>query len=160
MGEVRAHVVLGDSNRFATTAPVHQWDHGISISVTGIDNLSFWNAHFANEGRGFSLKTVGRTSGKTVIFDIPDILLVEGENIMCYVYRENTTSGYTGYTIRIPVIRRAKPDTTTYTPEQTAAFDALMAELQSRIDAFEEIVGQIKIYAVDDSQGNVTLKTK
>lgn len=89
-----------------------QWDQNITLKVTGID-IQFSITpfcHFCNaeSEEAYVVDTTLTEDGFNV--KVPNILLTESSTIFLYVFAHgNDDSGKTIYTIRIPVRKRAKP---------------------------------------------------
>lgn len=103
-------------NRPVWTEPLYQWDHGITLEITGADILTDTPVAFSNqEDYGTALRMVSTTTGGVTSVKIPDALL--GEQIMCmgdfrvhaWVTVTNSNSAETIYHIIIPVHARPKP---------------------------------------------------
>jgi len=56
---------------------------------------------------------------------IPDVLLMQPEDLRAYIYVEGEDNGSTEYVINIPTIVRPKP-TQLYTPEQIDNYSSVM----------------------------------
>lgn len=77
--------------------------------------------------------------GDDVVASIPDTLLLQSREVICYMYYEDEDAGLTVFEIYIPVMPRLKPATTTYTPEQIDTFDQLVAQLQALISTVDDM---------------------
>ena len=62
-----------------------------------------------------------------VIADIPDALLMQSRELVCYIYLEEEGSGLTIYEIVMPIVPRIKPGENVYTPKQINNFDTLVS---------------------------------
>jgi hypothetical protein len=122
-----------------------------------------------------SLNVLGTIqSGNILLLSIPDALLSLGKPIFCHLYKSVGSSGYTVYTIKIPVIPRAQPTTTYYTEAETSSYNALAAafnvELDKLNDAMDDIdqakkdvadvQEKIKLLATKDELSNAIEKSK
>lgn len=103
-------------NRPVWTEPLYQWDHGITLEITGAEIPTDTPVAFSNqEDYGTALRMVSTTTGGVTSVKIPDTLL--GEQIMCmgdfrvhaWVTVTNSDSAETIYHIIIPVHARPKP---------------------------------------------------
>lgn len=103
-------------NRPVWTEPLYQWDHGITLEITGAEIPTDTPVAFSNqEDYGTALRMVSTTTGGVTSVKIPDTLL--GEQIMCmgdfrvhaWVTVTNSNSAETIYHIIIPVHARPKP---------------------------------------------------
>ena len=118
---------------------VFQYDHGLSLRVHGVPTNVEWQFQFGYRGGTESVTTVGTVEGDAVVGVIPDALLMQQREVVCYLYYENEEFGLTVYEIYIPLGLRIKPAVGTYTPEQIDAYDQLVATLQGLIAAFPDI---------------------
>lgn len=118
---------------------VFQYDHGLSLRVHGVPTNVEWQFQFGYRGGTESVTTVGTVEGDAVVGVIPDALLMQQREVICYLYYENEEFGLTVYEIYIPLSSRIKPAVGTYTPEQIDAYDQLVATLQGLIAAFPDI---------------------
>lgn len=103
-------------NRPVWTDALYQWDHGITLEITGAEIPTDTPVAFSNqEDYGTALRMVSTTTGGVTSVKIPDTLL--GEQIMCmgdfrvhaWVTVTNSDSAETIYHIIIPVHARPKP---------------------------------------------------
>lgn len=113
---------------------VYQYDHGLTIQLTNLENAIAPAAHFSIEG---ATKTV------PVVFlnnkaKIPDFLLMQPREVRCYIYVEDSESGVTVKEVRIPIVSRPKPDGGEYTPEQIEGYDVLLQQLRDMLEETEE----------------------
>ena len=74
-----------------------------------------------------------------VVAAIPDTLLLQSREVICYLYYESEDVGLTVFEIYIPVMPRLKPASAEYTPEQVDTFDQLVAQLQALIAAVDDM---------------------
>ena len=103
-------VEFEDGSRQAVSAPLTQWDYGQELRVTNIPDLLEAEIHFSCKGKREALIVDADLEGNELVAEIPDELLMEGEEIQAYIYAVNENSGKTIYTIIIPVERRKKPE--------------------------------------------------
>lgn len=127
---------------------VFQYDHGLYLRVRGVPTNVEWQFQFGCRGGTESLTTLGEVEGDAVVGMIPDTLLMQPREVVCYLYYEDEEYGITIYEIIIPLTQRVKPADGTYTPEQIDAFDTLVATLQGLIEAMPEVatVAETKAY--------------
>lgn len=171
------------------SSPLYQWDHGITLRVFNAPN-SVQQGHFSCADVNTSLNVGGSLqSGNVLLLKIPDALLSLGKPIFCYLYKSVGSSGYTVYTIKIPVIPRAQPTTTYYTEEETSSYNSLaaafnveldklnaamddidqakedVAEMQEQIQLLatkkelHDAIEESKIYVESDKKGTVTISS-
>lgn len=131
--------VIFDGTRMQVAKGVHQYDHGMLLRIYGLPTDVLWQMHFGYRGSNASITSIATISGESIVGAIPDTLLMQQREIMCYLYYEDETYGKTVYEICIPVISRIEPKEGTYTPEEINTFNQLMAILQSLIDNFPEV---------------------
>ena len=118
---------------------VFQYDHGLSLRVHGVPTNVQWQFQFGYRGGVDSVTTMGLIEDGAVIGVIPDTLLMQQREVVCYLYYENEEYGLTIYEIYIPLNLRVKPANGTYTPQQIEAYDELVASLQEAISSIPEI---------------------
>ena len=118
---------------------VFQYDHGLSLRVHGVPTNVQWQFQFGYRGGAECLTTIGTIEDGAVVGVIPDRLLTQPREVVCYLYYENEEFGVTVYEIFIPLIQRAKPAEDEYTPQQIDAYDQLVATLQGLIDSMPDI---------------------
>ena len=128
--------VTFDGTSKQTVSGVYQYDHGLYLRVSGVPTNVQWQLQFTNRGDVDSITVMGTVSGGKVLGEIPDALLMQQREIICYLYYEDVNYGITVYEIYIPLARRVKPAVGTYTPQQVDTFDTLAANLQALIDNF------------------------
>lgn len=103
------YVTVGHTSTY-TTNPVYQYDRGIFLQISGLNanNVTF---HFATSTSSISVSQEPQiVSENQWTVAIPDVLLSKSEDIICYVYVEDETSGFTVYKITIPIIPRQVND--------------------------------------------------
>ena len=135
-----ADVTLGGSINIKLH-PVFQYNRGFTLRLHGYSGLSTPQGQFAFEGARQTLNVVGEIPSGAEYYEmaVPDVMLYQPKTVHCYVYVTNSASGQTIYDIVIPIIPREMPADATYTPEETKAFDKLLAQLNSAKDKMEAI---------------------
>ena len=142
------HVTVGHISTY-TTDPVYQYDRGIFLQISGLNanNVTF---HFATSTSSISISQDPQiVSENQWTVAIPDVLLSKSEDIICYVYVEDETSGFTVYKITIPIIPRQvngivktiKLDTTLTKSEYAAESKAVgdrFSKVESKLITSEE----------------------
>ena len=142
------HVTVGHTSTY-TTDPVYQYDRGIFLQISGLNanNVTF---HFATFTSSISVSQDPQiVSENQWTVAIPDVLLSKSEDIICYVYVEDETSGFTVYKITIPIIPRQvnnivktiKLDTTLTKSEYAAESKAVgdrFSKVESKLITSEE----------------------
>lgn len=137
-GNFYTDVHLGDSV-YIQTREIYQYNRGFSLRLYGYTGVQTPQGQFAFEGIRQTLNVLASvpTGAAYYQIDVPDIMLYQPKTVHCYVYVVSSAHGETVYDIVIPIVPREKPANATYTPEETAAFDALLADLNSAKDKME-----------------------
>ena len=81
---------------------VFQYDHGLSLRVHGVPTDVEWQFQFGCRGGSESVTTIGSIEDNAVVGVIPDTLLMQPREVICYLYYEDETFGITIYEIYIP----------------------------------------------------------
>lgn len=115
-------VTFDGTNKQMVTG-VYQYDHGISLRVHGIPTDVVWQMHFGFQGSTYTVPSIAVPSEGAVIGAIPDGVLMQHREVICYLYYEAEDTGVTVYEICIPLIPRTQPPVGTYTPEQIESFE-------------------------------------
>lgn len=116
---------------------IYQYDHGIFLRVHGVPTNVVWQFQFGYRGSSESITAIGTVEDDAVIGRIPDTLLMQRREVICYLYYEDENYGMTIYEIYLPLSQRIQPETGTYTPEQVDTFNTLVNELQGMIDEMD-----------------------
>ena len=124
-------VVFGEDRtsmeNYARSTPLWQYDYGQKLLMEGIELPLAYEVHFSNKRHGDSVTVVGDDTG----VDIPDEMLLSGQDVYAWVYLHETESdGETEYMVTIPVNKRAKPTNQEPTPVQQDVIDQTIAALQ------------------------------
>lgn len=100
------------------TRPLFQYDIGQLIEISG-DIPGTCRADLANDWDEICLysQDIEPVDGVALV-SIPDELLRTGKSIICYITEFGDDFGSTEYAIRIPVIRRPKPEELEETEEE------------------------------------------
>lgn len=139
-GNFYADIQLGNSV-YIRIQEIYQYNRGFSLRLHGYTGTQTPQGQFAFEGIRQTLNmTASVPSGADYYqIDVPDVMLYQSKTVHCYVYVTTSEHGQTVYDIVIPIVPREKPANATYTPEETASFDALLEELNSSKDKVEAI---------------------
>ena len=132
-------VYLGNNNKYQVVRGIYQYDHGLKLRIHGLSTTPVWQMQFGCVGNRESVTTFTTLEDGTVVAPIPDIMLMQPNNLACYIYLEDEEYGVTVYEIQMPITPRIRPSDGTYTPEQIDTFDQLAAELQALIDQMPDI---------------------
>ena len=98
--------------------------------------------HFGIDGSKASIPSIPHKEGDMIIAPIPDVVLLQARQVVCYVYIESDTSGHTVFEIRLPIIPRPKPANFEVTPEQLDNYNALLAELNQTAERLDQAVAE------------------
>lgn len=111
----------------------HQYDYGQKLVISGLTLPSTFQVHFANSLDGNSITQMGNSNG---VVNVPNQCFQSGEDIYAWIYLHSTASdGETQYTIRVPILKRAKPSDETPTPAQQSALDEAVAAMSGVVEA-------------------------
>lgn len=121
---------------------LHQYDYGQRIVFLGAPLPEAYEVHFANAETGTAVTMIGDGTG----VDIPDALLLTGEDIWVWVYlHAGDADGETVYKARITVIRRAEITHEEPTPVQQSEITRLVAALNKAVEESEENVSHYPV---------------
>ena len=113
---------------------LYQYDYGQRIIFSGVDLPESYEVHFANSETGVSVTVLGDETG----VDIPDALLLTGEEIFIWVFlHSGLNDGETVYKARITVTRRAEITHEEPTPVQQDEITQLIAALNRAVEESE-----------------------
>ena len=115
-----------------TTDRLFQWDIGQKIQILNIGASTTPTVHFCNKKSTNALvvESIGDST-----FNIPNTLLTEEYDITAFIYIGDNTEAKTIKVIHIPVTKRTKPTTYTYTADEDVIdFMAISAEIHSLLD--------------------------
>ena len=116
---------------------IYQYDHGLKLRIHGQPTTSMWQMQYGCVGNRETVTVFSTLEDGTVVATVPDTLLMQPRDLMCYIYLEEDSSGVTVYEILMPIIRRIKPTSGTYTPEQIDNFNTLLEQFNALIDEVE-----------------------
>lgn len=123
-----------DGTKHQIVRGLYQFDHGLKIRIAGVESEDTFQIQYSCVGQNNALTVMSQRDGDIVIADIPDAMQMQAKEIMCYIYLEKDSSGVTVYEIAMPVMPRARPMDSSYTPEQINNYDQLVAELNTLIE--------------------------
>ena len=113
------------------STPLWQYDYGQKLKIENVTLPAAYEVHFSNTPDVDSVTMIGDENG----VDIPDALLMTGQNVYAWLYLHNTeTDGYTKVQIFIPVAKRSKPTNTTPTPVQQDVITQAIAALDAAVE--------------------------
>ena len=123
------NVIQATFDGFYKTCTEPSWfiDHGMKLSISGIDLPTEFECHFSNS-RSVAAK---RQIGENGVVTIPDeYFLSNAAQIFCWIYLHPTVdSGVTEYEIVIPLLPRPNVDPAEPTQEQQDIVDQAIAAL-------------------------------
>lgn len=93
-----------------TSNRVTQWDYGRTLRIEGLKLPTAVRIDFGVSGSQTTISRIGTTKDGVTDVVIPDSLLEQSQNLVAYVYVNDTTEGKTVRTINIPLTARAKPE--------------------------------------------------
>ena len=133
-------VTFTETTQSVTSRAVYQYDHGLTLQVYGLSNLTIDQIHFSNSDTGKAINNLSNTeSDGAISASIPDVLLAQDKDIYAFLYFEDDTTGYTARTIRIPMIPRAKPESLSLSSPSMGIVNQLAQELEAQIDEVETL---------------------
>ena len=128
-----------DGSKYQIIRGIYQYDHGLKLRIHGQPTTSLWQMQYGFVGNKEAVTVFSTLEDGTVVASVPDTLLMQPRDLMCYIYLEENSSGVTVYEILMPIIRRIKPVAGTYTPEQINNFNTLLAEFNALIDDIDDV---------------------
>lgn len=132
-----------------------QWDHGLSLMITGVQVDPAPEIRYSNKKRGEAICVDSEVRNSNELWSvIPDELLQDPLPITVQVfYSYETGDSKTEYQFRIPVAPAAKPDCYAYTPSEVKTW----TELDARIDKLENSVSGPGVTSVNGMTGDVEI---
>lgn len=128
-----------NGNKHQIIRGIYQYDHGLKLRIHGQPTTSLWQMQYGCVGNKEAVTVFSTLEDGTVVASVPDTLLMQPRDLMCYIYLEENSSCVTVYEILMPIIRRIKPVAGTYTPEQIDNFNTLLAEFNALIDDIDDV---------------------
>lgn len=110
--------------RHTSVNGLYQYDRGVEIRIFGMTPEAIPSLHFSIDGSRTAIPTVPKVEDGVIIGVIPDVILMQHRQALCYVYVESEEYGYTEFEIRLPIIPRGKPSDFELTDEQTESYNA------------------------------------
>lgn len=87
----------------------YQWDMNRVISFHAVGMPSSFNVHYANKCSKHALVVNPDTSGEYPTAQVPNLILQNSDPLYIYIYDIANQAYKTEFTVRLPVIPRAKP---------------------------------------------------
>ena len=111
-----------------------QGDYGQKLSVSGINlQATDIQAHFTSNSQKAATRMLASVAHDAIEVSVPDALSSDGQNIICYIYVTDESSGRTVYTIYLPVRSRKLPEDME-PPEQEDIVDQILSKINSKAD--------------------------
>ena len=111
-----------------------QWDRGRELEVTIPDLPESFEAHFSYKGAGTAYVVDATGKDGTAVISIPNIILTQSKDAVCWIYYTDGDSGETVKTIYLPIEAREKPSDYVYTESEVLSYKSL----EERIKALEK----------------------
>ena len=108
---------------------LYQWDYGQFIQIKGV-NAS--EVHFQKNGKSVVCKVDEFDTG--FIVKIPDVLLRDSNMLIAYMYEIKEDTGKTIKILRLPIIKRARPEDYGGDEEGYSIFKVLSEQIQKKSD--------------------------
>ena len=148
------HVVFSDS-RIAETPVLYQYDYGQQLVFDNITLPAQYEVIFSNGAIEDGKAVIATTNTVT----IPDEYLLNGKNIMCWVFlHETETDGETEYVVRIPVRPRSRRSDEEPTPVQLSEIEQTMAALSAGVSHVDAVSAEIDSKLITAEQLQELLK--
>ena len=128
-----------DGNKHQIIRGIYQYDYGLKLRVHGQPTTSMWQMQYGCVGNKEAITVFSTLEDGTVVASVPDTLLMQPRDLVCYIYLEEDNSGVTVYEIMMPIIRRIQPVAGTYTPQQINNFNTLLNQFNALIDEVEDM---------------------
>lgn len=126
-------VTFFGSETLKDSPPLWQWDYGQMLRIKGLPLPSVYTVHFSDlEFTGESTTQIGDADGVA----IPSKLLESGKNLYAWIYlHTGDDDGETEYRIKIPVLKRSKPEELDPSEEDQKTINQLINRLTDALDA-------------------------
>lgn len=111
-----------------------QWDRGRELEVTIPDLPESFEAHFSYKGACTAYVVEATGTDGTSVIPIPNIILTQRKDAVCWIYYTDGDSGETVKTIYLPIEAREKPSDYVYTESEVLSYKSL----EERIKALEK----------------------
>lgn len=115
---------------------LHQWDYGRVLELHCANLPAIVEVHFACIGMEEAIVRTGEAVSGQVTVTIPDVCLEQRAPVTAWVYCMDDTSGHTAMTITLPIIPRARPSRSEYTPSVIQdSYTELVAAVNGAVDS-------------------------
>lgn len=147
-------VIFGGGQSSVTVRGLYQWDFGQEIKIYGVDTKdSEVEIHFAQFGMAGAIRGIGDCADGIITCRIPDNLLVSGEEITVYVYVTGPDYGKTVRTVKLPVVKRKRPENYSGS-EFHNALQVVLERLGTKADNLKLLDGILQLYAGENPIGD------
>ena len=125
--------VFADGETEVTVEGLWQWDYGQILRIKGLPLPEVYTVHFGDlEFSGTTVTQIGDADGVA----IPSKLLESGKNLYAWVYlHTGEDDGETEYRIKMPVLKRSKPEELDTSEEDQKTINQLINRLTDALDA-------------------------
>ena len=122
-----------------TAKPVYQYDHGYILRLSGINESSVVQVHYAIPGMRGAIQDFAVCEDAVWTSKIPSSLLAQPREIQVFVYITSEEMGQTILKIIIPVIERPRPADYAYTEDELRGLEYVLSELNTAMNLVGEL---------------------
>lgn len=119
---------------------LYQWDTGRIVQVIPDDGTVVHEVHFSTSNMDFAYVVKTYSEADNVFCAIPNIILQQYRNIICYEVCENDSGEETISSITFKITRRSRPYDYVYTEPELITLE----KLSDRIDKLAEIPSPVQ----------------
>lgn len=138
-----------EDKRVVTTEPVYEWDYGRQLKIVSEKTSIISEVHFCDRSCENAIVRIGTLQDGALVVTIPDALLENEYDINVFLYACTGTSGKTLKQIKIPVIKRKKPENFAdpLTPTEEQLLGQAVKEITSEVNRLSQLYTASKTYA-------------
>lgn len=118
---------------------LYQWDTGRVVLVEPDNGYVIHEVHFTTKKMDYAYVVKTYVEDNSTYCAIPNILLQQYQDIICYEVRENDDGEESVSTTTFDVIKRNRPLDYVYTEPEKYTYKELEERIQNLEDAFEEV---------------------
>lgn len=126
---------------------LYQWDTGRVVLVEPDNGYDIHEVHFTTKKMDFAYVVNTYVADESVYCAIPNILLQQYQDIICYEVRENDEGEESVSSTTFDVIKRNRPVDYVYTETEKYTYK----ELNNRVTALEAEIAEIKNSSTESS---------
>lgn len=126
---------------------LYQWDTGRVVLVEPDNGYDIHEVHFTTKKMDFAYVVNTYVTDESVYCAIPNILLQQYQDIICYEVRENDEGEESVSSTTFDVIKRNRPVDYVYTETEKYTYK----ELNNRVTALEAEIAEIKNSSTESS---------